>query len=277
MRAKGARMAERPGAPGMASYLDLLQRQMTIRFEEIRTRFRNPTNRGTNAEEVVRQFLRQFLPPYHRIGHGQVIDTRGNASRQVDVLITNEYQPFLNDLAIPSVFIIEGIACAGEVKSELDGKRLTEALENCREFKKLHPENISRTQGLGNAEDVRRFVLWRPFFVFAFRSKLTLATIRDRVRAWDVANTVEMPAQMNAVFTLDRGGIINYGDGKGSLVLLDNRGRTMPGYRIRPREVEEPLFGFLTWLCTSIPRVPQRPLPPIVNYLIPQDHDVKHE
>ena len=101
--------------------IDILQKQMLLRLEEIRATYRHSGNKGTNAEQILREFLRYFLPTYHRVGHGEVIDQNGANSRQLDVIVTNEYHPFLNDLSTPSVFIIEGVSCAGEVKSDLSG------------------------------------------------------------------------------------------------------------------------------------------------------------
>ena len=48
--------------------IDILQKQMLLRLEEIRATYRHSGNKGTNAEQILREFLRYFLPTYHRVG-----------------------------------------------------------------------------------------------------------------------------------------------------------------------------------------------------------------
>ncbi len=51
-------------------------------------------NRGSGAEDAFRDFLSRHLPRRFDVGHGEVVDTHGARSGQVDVLIINEDQPF---------------------------------------------------------------------------------------------------------------------------------------------------------------------------------------
>src|ERR1041385_7181264 len=139
-------------------HIEILQKQMILRLEEIRTAYRHSGNKGTNAEQVLRDFLRHFLPPYNRVGHGEVIDQSGASSRQLDVVITNEYHPYLNDLTAPSVFIVEGVSCAAEVKSVLTGDELERALENSLSFKRLSVTVQKGAMVYSNLEDIQRFV-----------------------------------------------------------------------------------------------------------------------
>jgi hypothetical protein len=152
---------------------------MILRLEEIRASYCHSGNKGSNAEQVLRDFLRQFLPPYNRVGHGEVVDQTGANSRQLDVIITNEYHPFLNDLSAPSVLIVEGVSCVAEVKSVLTGEELERALENSLSFKRLSVSVPKGATVYGNMEDISRFVDKRPSFLFAFESQLSISTIKE--------------------------------------------------------------------------------------------------
>jgi len=96
---------------------ELVQRKMMLELEEIRCSMKHNGNRGSSAEEVVRLFLRKYLASYNRVGCGEIIDINNGHSTQLDVIITNEYHPNFNEMDEPEVFIIEGVSCAGEVKT----------------------------------------------------------------------------------------------------------------------------------------------------------------
>ncbi len=54
---------------------------------------------------------------------------------------------------------------------------------------------------------------------------------------------------------LDRGAIINFGDGQGSFQFRDPQGKSLPGLIIRPLEIEPNLlFSFVTWISAVIQR-----------------------
>lgn len=168
--------------------IQLLERQMRLKLDEIRATHTHAGNKGANVEVIVRDFLREFLPPFNRIGHGEIIDLNDNISSQTDVIVTNEHHPFLNDLTAPSLFFIEGIACAGEVKSVLTLEELERTLTNCRRFKAL---KVTLQKGMivrSNQADIKRFVEKRPYFLFAFETKTPVLSICERFNAFNAEN-----------------------------------------------------------------------------------------
>ncbi len=240
---------------------------MMLRLEEIRTTYRHSGNKGTNAEQVLRDFLRYFLPPYNRVGHGEVIDHSGVSSRQLDVIITNEYHPFLNDLSVPSVFIVEGVSCVAEVKSVLTGVELERALENSLSFKRLSVTIQKGATVFGNREDISRFVDKRPSFLFAFESQLSIMTIKTKIEAWNQKHGLAVPEQIDAVFIMTGGSIINFGTGAGTLQFITPEGESKPGYVFRDPNNDRPLVSLLSWISASLPHF-TLPSPPILNYLV---------
>jgi hypothetical protein len=240
---------------------------MALRFEEIRLAHQHSGNKGANVEQIVREFLREFLPPYNRIGQGEVIDRDGSYSRQIDVIVTNEHHPYLNDLANPSIFICEGVACAGEVKSVLTGDELERALVNCQAFKSLKIRMEKGAMVHSNPEDLERFVGSRPYFLFAFESRLATATIKERIDAWNSKNAIPLKQQIDSVFVLTGGNIVNFGTGKGSLQFRTPDGKSLEGY-IYPNPKNDPaLLAFLSWISATMPRI-SIPSPPILSYLV---------
>ncbi len=255
-----------PGRGSFRDRLSLLQNIMNLKLEIIRKSHKHSGNRGENAEQIVREFLREFLSPYNRIGHGEVIDLNGCLSRETDVIVTNEYHPFLNDLANPSVFIIEGVACAGEVKSVLTTERLLSTLEGARVFKSLSIQHQKGSMIVANEEDRERFVNRRPYFLFAFESELLIETVKGKIDAWNTANAVPLGQQLDAVFMLSQGNLINFGEGKGALQFVPPDGNPLGGY-IHAVSSSDALVSFLSWLSVSMIRI-SMPHSPLALYLV---------
>jgi hypothetical protein len=229
--------------------LDAVQAQMWAKLEEIRASHLHKVSIGSNTEQIVREFLRAYLPLSNRIGHGEIIDLTQNSSKQTDVVILNEYHPYFNDLSQPSLFFIEGVACAGEVKTQLTTEHLASSLVAADAFKHLSPKIPTGTTIQGNLEDVHRFFNKRPYFLFAFESSLTLETIAANVRSYYAGKQGGYTSQIDAIFVLDRGVLLNLGSGQGNLVMLNAQGTRMNGFTPISRESNPNiLFNFLGWM-----------------------------
>ncbi|GGC97840.1 DUF6602 domain-containing protein [Pontibacillus salipaludis] len=241
----------------MLDKLSVLQRGMELKLEEIQLSHKHKGNRGDNSEEVVRDFLREFLPLYNRIGHGEIVDTIGNVSNESDIVILNEYHPYLNDLANPSLFFIEGVAAVGEVKSNLSSKDLSDTLDKCTRFKQMHIDMQGHAFVVANDSDIKRFVMKRPFFLFIFASQLKLDTILEKIRTYNEQKGLEVENQIDGVFALDRGTIFNVGDGEGSLGFKEKSDSSkLEGYiSIEQGSDNNTLFNFLTFLSSSMPHL----------------------
>lgn len=236
---------------------DSLQKGMQIKFEEIRHEFEHRGSKGSNVEKIVRDFVSSYLPPHNRIGHGEIMDSFGGISNQVDVIVTNENHPYLNDFHEPSKFFIEGISCVGEVKSVITTDDIKETLNKCLNFKNLQIWNDAGTKAYCSyEEDLIRFVHKRPFFLFAFSSQLSLDTIWERIDAYNTENRIDLQHQIDAVFILDRGQIVNAGNGLGSIRIRSERFDILTGYvPFQIKEKPNILLDFMFWLHLVMPRI----------------------
>lgn len=254
-------------------YQDLVrhyQAQVKLQFEGIRLSQRHPSSKGSNVEHIIREFMKKYLPPNLRIGHGEVIDSYGNRSNQTDVIVVNEYHPFLSDFVHSDVFIAEGVACGGEIKSVLTSNHLGQTLESCTRFKSLRLRVPIGTTTRANPEDRKRFVEHRPYFLFAFKSDLAIETVADRVAAYHSKQQLPIEQQLDAIFLMDRGSIINFGTGGGSFQVITPEGKALSGYVVERGDEKEPtiLTVFLIWLSICTPKY-MLPYPPLVNYITP--------
>ena len=93
----------------------------------------NPTGVGTEREEVYRAFLERHLPKMCDVFlGGYIFDLRGNASAQIDVIVTSGNTPrFRMSSGNRHIAPLEGTIAVAEIKSHLNKDTLEEALNNC--------------------------------------------------------------------------------------------------------------------------------------------------
>jgi hypothetical protein len=236
---------------------------------EIRSELEHSFSVGTRVEAILRRFLRDYLPSSSAAGTGEIIDSAGNATGQVDVVITREYHPYINSPNEPGLYLIEGVACAGEVKTQLTSTELRTTIENCRKYKRLKPSIDRGASVMSNPEDIDRFINHRPFFLFAFESQVTLDFIGQTMAAFYKEHKVDIPEQIDAVFCLDRGSIINFGRGTGTLKYATETAPSVPGLVATRNEARGALIDFMSWLSVCTPRL-RLTQSPLVYYLVPE-------
>lgn len=81
-----------------------------------------------------------------------------------------------------------------------------------------------------------------------------------------VAQSGTNPVRLvDAVFVMDRGWAINFGDGEGACKFVDSQGKSVPGWVWQ--HSDSVLFQFLSWLTCVMPRM-VRFEPILAKYLV---------
>ena len=251
----------------------LVQEENNLRdsLDKSRANFMNSGNKGDNAEAVFRDFLSRYLPSTNRIGHGEVFSIEGLRSKQTDVVISNKLHVALTDnWELPQLFTIDSVQCAAEVKSVIsDEDVLRDIYDKAKTFKNLFIEPIKGMEVRMSQGDAPRFVWRKPYFGFAFESKLSAGTIMQRLQSWDEEELrpIERPV-LDGLFLLDRGAYFHLGTGSGSLYVEDGEGnQRREGYAGMSGDGQT-LTGLLLWLSCVMHEI-SYPLHPIVHYLQP--------
>lgn len=99
----------------------------------------HPTLIGDAREFIVESVLKRILPPTYEIGRGQIVDSFGNRSRQIDIVIARSDSPSLTLPGGDKIYLIESVLATLEVKSFLGAEHLVEALKNCASVADLVP------------------------------------------------------------------------------------------------------------------------------------------
>lgn len=99
-----------------------LQSQIEARFSTNREFLNHPTSKGDSLENVWIDWLTEYLPNRYCVDKAFVIDSRGNLSQQLDLVIYDQhYTPFVfkqdGAIFIPA----EGVYAVFEVKPDFNG------------------------------------------------------------------------------------------------------------------------------------------------------------
>ena len=233
-----------------------VEAQMKSKLDEARATFTHQGDKGTSVESSFRLFLQKYLARRLEVGHGEIIDRKMRRSKQTDIIIVSEDHPFTFTPDLPGLFFIEGVCAAGEVKTNLTSTELESAIDASFHFKQLEIMPGKNTMASMNESDGKRFYKCPPYFLIAFESQLKLDSIFDKIETFAklkgfVVN--EVNKIVDAVFILDRGWIINFGDGKGCLQFWAEKGELVNGWVSMNSGTV--LFDFLGWLSTVMPRM----------------------
>lgn len=109
---------------------------------------------GSAKEKEVIRKLEMLLPNSVGIGSGCVIDSYGNASKQMDVIIyEKEFCPVfcINDSAETTYYPCEGVIAAGEIKTTLNSKELSNIFDKAASIKRLKRHSVVEISSLGNS------------------------------------------------------------------------------------------------------------------------------
>ncbi len=172
---------------------------------------------GSERETLIRDVLSKILPSAYEIGKGQIVDSKGTYSKQIDVVIARKDSPCLRFASGYSVYLVESVLATIEVKSELNSQTLSDALDNCASVGELEPrveEESYRTllakRGIKESKDrvlshpkqleLERFgVSVRPStYIFGFRGYPTdLEAFKLAIQNWGNKRTAkEKPFNM---------------------------------------------------------------------------------
>lgn len=88
----------------------------------------------------IRGVLEPFLPSSYAIGSGRIIDSAGNSSDHIDIVIYRRDFPRLNLPGSSDVFLFESVLATIEVRTKLIRKTLFDTLDTCASIAKLIPD-----------------------------------------------------------------------------------------------------------------------------------------
>lgn len=192
----------------LGTLFDGVNLKMMNDFKFITSQISHRATKGHVREEIVRDFLREYLPPSLGIGSGIVLSSVDSEqeSKQIDVVIYDKNNcPMLFNLSGVQLFPIEMVYCVIEVKSRLTSSELKKACANIESVKVL-----SKKAYIKNEDAVVPFVRaygrehnhWPVFgVVFAF-SGITAPKIVTQLETLD-ATQLNIEKRIDCIVVLD--------------------------------------------------------------------------
>lgn len=126
-------------SPSIRELIAATQKQMMIDLERRTSQIPHMGERGAAREDVVRGFLRDYLPDRFEVSHGFVIDADGGVSRQMDCIIFDKASaPVFPITDSRRLIPIECVSAVVSIKSDLRADNLREAFSNVQSALRLN-------------------------------------------------------------------------------------------------------------------------------------------
>lgn len=118
----------------------------------------HPGELGREREEVVREFLRRYLPKRFEIATGFVFDAHEKVSEQVDIIIADSFRcPRFETVGGTRYFPCESVVAVGQVKSSLTStEQFRAALLNLESVKELDRSGGGRARDQATCEPIEQ-------------------------------------------------------------------------------------------------------------------------
>jgi len=177
-------------------------RKLREDFAEIQKCNPHSGEKGSEAEDILRQFLKERLPRRFDVAAGIVLGADGSVSRQSDVLIYDAINsPVYRTGTRLQILPRDNVPAVIEVKSKLNKDELKDAAQKIASVKAIKASPISGAdQPVTFSDLITTSVLG---CVFAFDSYTTLETLADNLKEINQAH--EPDHWIDLVVVLDKG------------------------------------------------------------------------
>lgn len=164
--------------------LELLQaagRQLVAEFREIKDSNPHAGDSGAEAEEILKQFLRDRLPRRFAIESGIVLGSQGAVSRQTDLIVFDALSAPVYRRG-PRTHIVprDNVAAVIEVKSKLSKDQLADAVDKIARIKRMPASPISGADEPVTMGPMINATTWGC--VFAYDAYTSLETLAENLR-----------------------------------------------------------------------------------------------
>lgn len=133
-----------------------LHRKIDEELNIAREALRHPGTKGNTSETVWIGLLETYLPSRYRVCGAHIVDSEGNFSDQIDVVVFDrQYSPFIFDFLGARVVPAESVYAVFEAKQTINAANVSYAREKLRSVRRLHRTSVQipTASGLAPAKD----------------------------------------------------------------------------------------------------------------------------
>jgi hypothetical protein len=197
-----------------------VSQKMQLDFAQLTAQITHKPSKGTAREEIVRRFLEERLPESLEMGAGEVVDTTGQRSAQMDLVVFDRLHcPRLVQVGDIRVYPVEGVQAVIQVKSKIDMPGLRDSVENIRSAKRLMKSAFYKpTRVMDHWTQYGKTYDYFPMtgYVFAFES-IDIEALGKGLDELNRESAIPPEQQIDLVCLLDKG-VIAHNDADGNMV-----------------------------------------------------------
>lgn len=113
------------------------------RLETVRKNFGHPGAKGDASENVWLELLQTYLPSRYQAARAHVVDSLGEFSQQIDVLVFDrQYSPFIFHYEGQMIVPAESVYAAFEAKQAINAERVHYAQQKVASVRQLHRTSL---------------------------------------------------------------------------------------------------------------------------------------
>ena len=189
--------------------------KMNAQYEEISKGLRHSGLKGDSRECALRSFLKGYLVHRFGITKGEIVSIDGQTSKQQDIIIYDSHMcPVLYNAEDIQVIPVEGAYVVIEVKSQLNDSELEKSMLNVKSVKEMEKKAFIKQES-PIIQEVTELGKTKSYYntmgvLFAFRSDLSLDTIRSKIAEKYKTYQITIEQQIDFIFVLDKGFVLPY-------------------------------------------------------------------
>lgn len=113
------------------------------RLEIARKAFNHPGTKGDVSEAIWLELLQKYLPERYRAEKAHIVDSEGNFSQQIDVVIFDrQYSPFIFNYQGEYIIPAESVYAIFEAKQTITAEYVRYAADKIKSVKRLHRTSL---------------------------------------------------------------------------------------------------------------------------------------
>lgn len=127
----------------LSQLLSSLHEDIQQRLSTVRKSFGHPGSKGDASENVWISMLETYLPKRYQAAKAHVVDSLGNFSQQIDVVIFDrQYSPFIFTYENETIIPAESVYAVFEAKQTADASLVTYAQQKIASVRSLHRTSL---------------------------------------------------------------------------------------------------------------------------------------
>jgi hypothetical protein len=120
-----------------------LHNDIERRLQAAREAFGHPVTKGDASEHVWLELLKKYLPHRYEAAKAHVVDSHGNFSGQIDVVVFDrQYSPFIFHHEAQTIIPAESVYAAFEAKQSIDADEVSYAQKKVASVRRLHRTSL---------------------------------------------------------------------------------------------------------------------------------------